>query len=536
MKTLTIKLFVLLLLFSLSQKLEAKAMTSCNIDGLFMAQIPIEDDTIAKKHRSKKIRRPKAPKAPKAPKVRRSAKKTKEYSNSPVETPETPEIPETPETPEFADCSSSSDQVIISRKGSKIKTMLVNLRPFSANSSIDNLEIEYNGEIHVTDNDRGIKSISKGGYLHITKSSFGNKRKIEIEGKSNGTVERKYFEGKTEKPYDTDGKAFLADVLPTVLRATGIDAKERTARIFTLTGIEGFINEIKKIESNSVKRIYFENLWGNQNLNKNQNIRAVEALASYISSNSNRGIIFRKIDEKFMKDEEMSDAYFRSLAKLSSNSERGYTLRHTIKNNNLSTPQLEQFFNATGKLSSNSERGSTLRKVDQVNFDKLSTVEAYFTNIGKMESNTERGLTLRDRLDKQVLNKKAMMGLLYCTQRLSSNSERGMVLRKAIDQIQEDSEVMEIFLNTVAKMTSNSERGLVLRKLVKKGTLKPETYVGILNTAAKLSSNSEKTSVIISVCKTMPKDNETVIDAYKAATKTITSNSDYRYAMDCLDK
>ena len=57
-------------------------------------------------------------------------------------------------------------------------------------------DIKHNGKITVTDDDRGIKSISPGGYLKISKKTFGNKRTLLIESNSNGELQYSYTEGR----------------------------------------------------------------------------------------------------------------------------------------------------------------------------------------------------------------------------------------------------------------------------------------------------------------------------------------------------
>ena len=118
----------------------------------------------------------------------------------------------------------------------------------SSNGFWNEFELETRGVIEVTDDDRDIKSISSGGYFELSKITFGNRRTIEIH-ESNGELIKKYYEGRKEISYDPSGKEWLADVLPDVLRSTGVAAKSRVNRIYRRDGVQGVISEMEKMRS-----------------------------------------------------------------------------------------------------------------------------------------------------------------------------------------------------------------------------------------------------------------------------------------------
>ena len=83
----------------------------------------------------------------------------------------------------------------------------------SISNNKNDFKIEYEGEITLSNDDRDIKDISRGGYIEIKKSTFGKRRKIIIEN-DGGNLVRKYFIGWSEKAYYPDGKEWLSDNLP----------------------------------------------------------------------------------------------------------------------------------------------------------------------------------------------------------------------------------------------------------------------------------------------------------------------------------
>ena len=48
-------------------------------------------------------------------------------------------------------------------------------------SDNNDFKIEYEGDIKISDDDKDIVAISRGGYIEIKKSSFGKRRRLVIE-------------------------------------------------------------------------------------------------------------------------------------------------------------------------------------------------------------------------------------------------------------------------------------------------------------------------------------------------------------------
>jgi len=129
---------------------------------------------------------------------------------------------------------------------------------YKSYTPFNSLEIDYRGKITVTNDDKDIKSISPGGYLTISNKTFGNRRTVRIKGVENGKLKREYFVGKNQESWEPDGRKWLAENLLDVIRISGIDAENRVRRIYKNNGIEGVLDEISEISSNSISTKYFE--------------------------------------------------------------------------------------------------------------------------------------------------------------------------------------------------------------------------------------------------------------------------------------
>src|SRR5690349_10767243 len=114
--------------------------------------------------------------------------------------------------------------------------------------------IELRGKIEVTDDDKDIKTITSDGYLEISKPTFGSKRTIIIEAIGN-KVKKEYYEGRTLVSWDEKGRAWLGEILPEIVRSTGISAESRVNRYYKQGGTTAVLEEIKRIDSDYVVTI-----------------------------------------------------------------------------------------------------------------------------------------------------------------------------------------------------------------------------------------------------------------------------------------
>jgi len=91
--------------------------------------------------------------------------------------------------------------------------------------------VETRGKIELTDDDKDIKSISPDGYLEITKVTLGSRRSIVITPTENG-IKREYYEGREKMDFEKEGRKWLSEILPELVRSTTIAAENRVNRFF----------------------------------------------------------------------------------------------------------------------------------------------------------------------------------------------------------------------------------------------------------------------------------------------------------------
>ena len=125
----------------------------------------------------------------------------------------------------------------------------------------DKIEVDYKGTLEFTDDDTDIKTLSPYGSLKIKDGGWLGGRTVEFKADGSGQITRRYWVGMSEKPFEPEGRLWLAQALPRFIRQTGLGAPARVARILKAKGPNGVLAEISLIEGGWGKRIYFTELF-----------------------------------------------------------------------------------------------------------------------------------------------------------------------------------------------------------------------------------------------------------------------------------
>ena len=106
----------------------------------------------------------------------------------------------------------------------------------------------FEGEFEFTDDDLDVQRMSPNGTLRVTDGGWFSRHTVEFRADASGAIERRYREGTSERPFEPEGRQWLAQVLPAFIRQTGIGAPARVARILRQGGPQAVLREIALIE------------------------------------------------------------------------------------------------------------------------------------------------------------------------------------------------------------------------------------------------------------------------------------------------
>jgi len=141
---------------------------------------------------------------------------------------------------------------------------------FTTRNGWTSLKVKIDGKIEFTDDDHDVKSLPPHGHFTLEEGSLLSGRGYDVKADATGNLTKTYSVGRTSKPLDDEGRAWLGRLLPQVIRDTGMGAGPRVARILRQGGPPAVIAEIGLIHGDGSRRIYLEQLFSQAALNTEQ--------------------------------------------------------------------------------------------------------------------------------------------------------------------------------------------------------------------------------------------------------------------------
>ena len=104
------------------------------------------------------------------------------------------------------------------------------------------------GKIEFNERDDDIARMDDGASASFEQTSRGITRRIDFSSRG-GAIERRYFVEGREEAIDEQGRAWVAELVPTIVRETAVNAGPRVKRIHAAGGADAVLDEIGKIKS-----------------------------------------------------------------------------------------------------------------------------------------------------------------------------------------------------------------------------------------------------------------------------------------------
>ena len=396
------------------------------------------------------------------------------------------------------------------------------------------LKVELEGDIEWGDNDREVRSISRGGYLEVTEKMGRKKHHIMVEAASGGGLSYKYRRNGRKVDFDEDGEEWLAEVLPRVIRESGMGAESRTKRMLRQEGVEGVLDEIELINAPSSKKLYMLYLFENAELNESQVQRAAR-LATDISSPGDKSRFLQATARYFFSYSEAVEEYFEAVESISSPGDKTRTLIYLVEEDLLNEKRAYLFALETARgISSPGDKARFLLKADP--FYVPTAASTYFDVVDSIHSPGDKARVLINVLENVEFDAQAMKLLMQSTKAVSSPGDKARVLIASSGRMQEmagDREVVEAFFDAASSISSPGDHARVLIRLLQDNQLSDQLVISLLKQAEQISSPGDKTRVLLSVAERASRDDE-LVEAYLKTAETISSPGDRRRALAAL--
>ncbi len=364
------------------------------------------------------------------------------------------------------------------------------------------LEVKYDGAVEFADDDSDVKTLSPGGMLRIREGRSGSSRTVEFQSDASGTIRRRYWEGTSEKPFDPDGRAWLSQALPRIIRQTAIGAPGRVARILKAKGPTGVLAEISLIEGSWGKRVYFGELLKSPGLDSATVRQALDQAGRQIDSDFELASLLIASD-RLVVDDATRRAYFDAARTIQSDFEMRRVYSSALKRGPVSPEILAGVLDASTAIESDFEEAELLLQIAQLQPLDARTRAPFLKALGTIDSDFEcrRVVSAVVRADPSP---ETLATMLDPSIAIDSDFEQASFLIDVAKSQAIDGALRAPFFKGVDSINSSFERGRVLQTVMKRGSLSPETVVAVLRSAQDMGSSHETSQVLMAVATTQP--------------------------------
>jgi beta-lactamase regulating signal transducer with metallopeptidase domain len=387
------------------------------------------------------------------------------------------------------------------------------------------VETESRGEIQFGDEDTSVTVMSPGGYFRVKESQGWDQREIQVRDDSSSQARLRYFVNGKERPLDDQGRAWMATVLPMVIRETGIDAERRAIRILEKRGPAGVFDEIDRIGNGHSKKRYLLAVISSATLNSEDLRRAMNRVGR-ISSDHDKAALLVEVADTYGA-EQLRGPYFDALDTINSDHDRRSVLSKILEDAR-DGAMLTQAARSIERMQSDHDKAQLLSQASQqIASAPAETRRALMRAAASIQSDHEKAKVLTATLLAGRLPAPALEELLKVSEKIQSDHDKAQVLKSALEQDFDQPMALAAFFAVVRTINSSHDRSQLLSEVVKRHKTAPIAEEVARSTEG-ISSDHDKANVLSKLAS------DTTSEAVMNAVKSIGSDSDKRRVLEAM--
>lgn len=314
------------------------------------------------------------------------------------------------------------------------------------------------GDVTFADDLTDVQALSEGGSLIVRDYRGAVSRAVEIK-RAGGRITREYFVAGVSRGWTDEGRRFLADELPGIVRNSGIGADRRVGSIFAKKGVAGVLAEIDLVGGDYGRRAYLTALVDVAHLDSAGVMPVLQRVERTMASDYDRRLVLEKVAALVKLDGRGAGAYVAAMAAMRSD------------------------FDQREALSALTKSGARLDGA------------AAFQAVAHMHSSYDKRVALVDILARGDLNAETRRALLGSVVDMSSDYDRREVLTAYLQKNAVDAVARDSFFAAVDAMRSDYDRAETLLACAGGRALDAETRASVLASAGRLKSKYDQDRV-----------------------------------------
>jgi hypothetical protein len=383
-------------------------------------------------------------------------------------------------------------------------------------NSRDKLAIKWSGAFRLADDDKDIDWIEPGQWVEVSDGGWVFTTGVMLKGKSDGTIERSYRRNGFVRPYDPEGREYLATALLRVIRKSGFGAESRVARFLKQGGIEAVFTEITQLEGDYTRRIYYTELIRQAKLSPADLTRVANDAAKTISSDYELAALLKAAAKQNPSDENTLVALIEATRTLQSDYEHHQALSALVPAKPTTRVASAALASAVN-LQSDYERATFLIEFAKRGGLSSTTKPAYLDLVKGMHSSYEQSRVLQTIMGAPDVPADVVADARKASTSVGSDYERKQVLMSSIAGASVSPKDAAGVIESAAGIRSDNEKANVLLALAKKGGVTGETAGPFFSAVSSMSSPYEQRRVIEAASATPKLDDAMLSPLLKAA-------------------
>ena len=383
-------------------------------------------------------------------------------------------------------------------------------------SGLDKLAIKWTGAFRLADDDKDIEWIEPGQSVEVSDDGWVFTTGVVLKGKSDGTIERSYRRNGFVRPYDPEGREYLATALLRVVRKSGFGAESRVARFLKQGGIDAVFTEITQLEGDYARRLYYTELLKQAKLSPADLTRVANQAATTISSDYELATLLKAAAKQNVGDENALVALIEATRTLQSDYEHHQALSALVPVK--PTPKVASAALASAvNLQSDYERATFLIDFAKRGGLTSATKPAFLDLVKGMHSSYEQSRVLQSVMVAPDVPADVVADARKASTSVGSDYEHRQVLMSSMAATSVSPQDAGGVIESAASIRSDNEKANVLVTLAKKGGVTAETAGPFFSVVSGISSPYEQRRVIDTVSSTPKLDDGVLSPLLKAA-------------------
>ena len=387
---------------------------------------------------------------------------------------------------------------------------------------------ELFGQVTLSRDLTSIEELSSGGRLRIAERRRGDRLELLAVQATATRLDLTYRVDDRAVPFDDEGKAWLAEVLPILMRSGAVGAKAHARRLVDEGEERELLREIDRLESNSVRRIFYETLLVEGQMSDSRRLELIERASDDITSNSNRAALYRSLAQNEIVDGDrlveiageainsnstMSKLLLDFLASdridatetlnaldayIDSQSTRASAILSIAESHGRDARVREAILESLDGFNSNSTLAKLLTDLEAR--DVLSTDEAMDIAVREINSNSTLAKLLKDRAAAGSLDAEEVLdiGARHIN---SASTYSDLIYRVAVIN-RDDPRLENLLRRYVREISSKSTRTNLIQKLEREGLISGSEGMGVRKPPRSKPAKTQNVQTVMTASRT----------------------------------